>query len=119
MTAPHLTLVRSPTPGAWLASSFSTPGLPFDGLIDAIEMFVDLNGGEPDILYVHPTTQFWLSFMWSNFDLEGNPEPEPFWVDLSRVPSHGVPVVVTQLVPPGWWFFVVSIDAEKDLLPWT
>jgi len=108
------------TPAAhWMCCKFVTE-LPFDQLHDAAEFFLEHTGFEPDTLYVHPHTKFWLSFVWSNFDLDGEPEPAPFWVDLDEL--HGMAelkIVASEKVPPGWWHLVVSKGAEADLEPWS
>ena len=104
----------------WLSSEFGESKLPFDDLVDAMVLFVEVHDIEPDTLYVHPETQFWLSFRWSNFDLDGAPEPQAFWVDLTELHSaSSVKIIADPAVPPGWWHLVRTVERDTDLIPWT
>ena len=124
----HLTLIHggdvgdddedSENEATWLASTLH-PQRPFDQFVDAIELFQQVHGVDPETLYLHPDTYFWLSLHYSNFNLEDEPEPEPFWVEVDRFTSV-VDIVVkhSPLVPKGWWHLVRSVSADVDLSCW-
>jgi hypothetical protein len=98
---------------------YSHKGLPIDELHDAMVMFDEIYGDDPDTLYLHPDTYFWLSFIWSNFDLEGDPEPEPVWFWLDELHSvASVKIEQATCVPRGWWHIVKTAGPKRDLRCW-
>jgi hypothetical protein len=123
MNAPHLTLIdctalESAQSGEWLAGEFGDHWLPFHDLYDALEMFSEHHTSEPDVLYLHPDTSFWLNLIYSNYDADSTPEEAPFWVELKQMALGDLKVRKSALVPKGWWFICRSIDIDTDLAPW-